>query len=99
MFEEIQRFNRKLRKIMKRWGNVRVIEVESERDYFTNHGLHMNLKGRERTAQKIGTEIAEVLSENKSTAIIMVGKDEIATEKVLSHTHVRKDTLSLAKKA
>jgi hypothetical protein len=32
--EEIKRFNRKLRKIMKVYGNVRVIEVECERNFF-----------------------------------------------------------------
>jgi hypothetical protein len=32
--EEIKRFNRTLRKIMKRWGNVRVIEVESKKGLF-----------------------------------------------------------------
>jgi hypothetical protein len=40
--EEVKRFNRKLRKVMKAFGNASVIEVESERDLFTKHGLHMN---------------------------------------------------------
>jgi hypothetical protein len=29
-----------------------VLEVESERDCFTNHGLHMNSRGKEQTEKK-----------------------------------------------
>jgi hypothetical protein len=45
---------------MKVYGNVRVIEVECERDFFTKHGLNMNLRGKEQTAMKISTEIVDV---------------------------------------
>jgi hypothetical protein len=36
--EEGKRFNRKLRKVMKAFGNASVIQIESERDLFTKHG-------------------------------------------------------------
>jgi RNase H-fold protein (predicted Holliday junction resolvase) len=43
--DKVKRFNRRLKKFMKVCGNARVIEVESERDPFTKHGQHMNLRG------------------------------------------------------
>jgi hypothetical protein len=89
--EEIKRFNRKLRKIMEVYGNVRVIEVECEGIFFTKHWLHMNLRGKEQTAMKISTEIIDVFSGKKSTPIIMVWKEKQAIEKDVSHTHMTKE--------
>jgi hypothetical protein len=75
--DEVEWSNRKLRKIMKVFKNARVIEVESERDCFTKHGLHMNSKGKEQTAKKkIAKEILDILKGKKSDPIIMKGKDE-----------------------
>jgi hypothetical protein len=50
--DEVERFNRKLRKILKVFKNARVVEVESERDCFTKHGLHMNSRGKEQAEKK-----------------------------------------------
>jgi hypothetical protein len=48
---------------MKVFRNASVIEVESERECFTKHGLHMNSRGKEQTAKKIAKEILDILSE------------------------------------
>jgi RNase H-fold protein (predicted Holliday junction resolvase) len=77
--DEVERFNRKLKKFVKVYGNTRVIEVESDRDLFTKHGLHMNLRGKEQTAKRIGKEILDMLSEKKSDPIKIKGKDEEGT--------------------
>jgi hypothetical protein len=83
--EEVQRFNRKLRKIVKVHSNVKVIELDCERDCFTTHGLHMNFRGKEQTAIKISGGIMDILKGNQSNPIIVVGKDEQGIEKEESH--------------
>ena len=44
--DEVKVYNRKLKKHLKVFGNSHVIEVDSNRDLFTRHGLHMNSKGK-----------------------------------------------------
>ena len=43
---EVKSFNRKLCKIMKLHNHVRVCLMDSDRDYFTTHGLHINSRGK-----------------------------------------------------
>jgi hypothetical protein len=43
---EVQLFNRKLHKIMKNKDNVRLLEHETNREDFTQHGLHLNATGK-----------------------------------------------------
>lgn len=49
---EITVFNRILRKQLKVFDNVSLIEVNSERDQFTGHGLHLNSKGKRSVGQE-----------------------------------------------
>jgi len=39
---EVKLFNRKLTQIMKRYNHTEVIDMGSEREHYTKHGLHMN---------------------------------------------------------
>jgi GTPase SAR1 family protein len=41
--KEIQYFNQKRRKITKLFKHVSVLEVSSNREAFTQHGLHLNI--------------------------------------------------------
>jgi replicative DNA helicase len=43
--QEVQKFNRKLKKYMKLDTHVTVLDIEPDSSYFTNHGLHLNDKG------------------------------------------------------
>jgi len=45
--------NRKLHKWMKQYEHVEIIDCELQRKYFTRHGMHMNLAGKELIAQRI----------------------------------------------
>ena len=47
MNEEIRNYNRKLNKVIKGFKNVQLINVLSERNVFTKHGMHKNTKGKE----------------------------------------------------
>ena len=64
---EVKTFNRKLRKHMKIYSNASVIGIDSNREFYTKHGLHMNQKGKEQTAKKIGLEIKFRLKEKEGT--------------------------------
>jgi hypothetical protein len=44
--QEICKFNRKLKKYVKPDTHVTVLDVDPDRSYFTNHGLHLNSKDK-----------------------------------------------------
>jgi hypothetical protein len=54
---EVEAFNRKLRNRMKCFKKVELIEVDSERELYTRHGQHLNLRGKENLASKIALTI------------------------------------------
>jgi hypothetical protein len=55
--KEVDVFNRKLRKQMKVFENIALIKLDSNRDQFKKHGLHLNNKGNELAAKKIVSTI------------------------------------------
>jgi hypothetical protein len=55
--KEVESYNRKLVKTMKPYEHVKVINVETKREHFTRHGLHMNKEGKEQTARKTADAI------------------------------------------
>jgi hypothetical protein len=67
-------YNRKLKKHLKVFNNSCVIEVDSDRDLFTRHGLHMNPKGKEQIAMKIAKTIKIMVKRKKNDPIIMKDK-------------------------
>jgi hypothetical protein len=48
--------------------------VDSDRDLYTRHGLHLNAKGKEQTAQKIALTIMELFSVKKVLLIALEWK-------------------------
>ena len=42
----IQLFNNKLKKIVKSFNYVTILEYNYDREYFTNHGMHLNRRGK-----------------------------------------------------
>ena len=74
--KEVRRFNSKLRKCMKIYGNAEVIKVNLERRYYTRHGLHMNVTGKELMAKNIIETIQYILKPSKRTPLAMKWKNE-----------------------
>ena len=74
--DEVKVYNRKLKKHLKVFGNTCVIEVESNRDLFTRHGLHVNSKGKEQIAGKTVKTIKVILNEKKSAPIMMKDRED-----------------------
>ena len=58
---EVKAFNSKLRRKLEHFKNVQLIEVPSDRDLYTNHGQHLNWRGKETMAIKIALSTETVL--------------------------------------
>ena len=69
--QEVKVFNRKLYKHLRAFNNTLIVEVDSNRDYYTRHGLHLNRKGKEQIAKKIALAIQDKLNPQKDTQSIM----------------------------
>jgi hypothetical protein len=54
---EVKKFNIKLRKCMKPITYVTIIDVDQNRKYLTQHGLHFNGHGKEVICKQIATII------------------------------------------
>jgi hypothetical protein len=50
---EVKVYNRQLKSHLKPFNYACVVDVETDRDHFTRHGLHLNLKGKEAMASTI----------------------------------------------
>ena len=51
--EEIMNYNRKLHKVTKCFKHVKLIKATNNREFFTQHRLHLNKKGKEMMSNKI----------------------------------------------
>ena len=69
--KEVSYFNRQLKRRLKPFGNVSVIDVDTRRDLYTRHGLHLNGRGKEIVASQIVEEIERKLRKNATEAITM----------------------------
>jgi hypothetical protein len=74
--KETQAYNRKLRKIMKSWQHVKVIDTTLPRENFTRHGLHLNATGKDRIVNNIGRSIVSLLKKQKSLPISLQWREE-----------------------
>ena len=61
---EVWKFNNRLRIGLNCFNNITMIEAPDERELYTRHGLHLNLKGKETMASKIAAAIENVLQRN-----------------------------------
>lgn len=62
---EVQIFNRKLHKILKTMDNVKIFDINLNRNNFTQHGLHLNIFGKERMAETIVKNIKQLMDKKK----------------------------------
>ena len=74
--KEVTVYNRKLKKkYLKVFDNTQIVEVDSQRELFTRHGLHTNLNGKEQMVKKIVVTIKSMLQKKKINPIIMTEND------------------------
>ena len=77
---EVKVYNRKLKKHLKLFDNTCVLEVDTDRELYTRHGLHMDLKGKERIACKIAETIKAMINKKMSVPIRMKHKEDLGRE-------------------
>jgi hypothetical protein len=73
---EVNAFNRNLYKHTKSIQNATTVEVTSDRDHFTKHGLHLNRKRKEEAAKTTASSIKEIFNLQKKYPIKMSWKEE-----------------------
>ena len=73
---EVNACNSKSDKYMKSFPNPATVEVTSDRDHFTQHGLHLNSKGKEQAAKITVSSIKKIFNLQKNDPIKMSWKEE-----------------------
>jgi len=71
---EMIRFNRHLKKVMVPFNNVKILETNLEREYFTKHGLHLNSAGKECIALRLSMMVRSCLNKNRMSPIRLKSK-------------------------
>jgi len=72
---EVIRFNRQLKKIMALFNNVKIVETNLKREYFTKHSLHLNSAGKECIALRLAMIIKSCLNKKRMSPIRLKWKD------------------------
>jgi hypothetical protein len=80
--KEVVKFNRQLRKIVKLYSNVDLMEVEPQRKHFTRHGQHLNHSGKELISSELAIKIEQQLTKVEITPTQIQWKEELRTRKV-----------------
>jgi len=65
---EVIRFNRQLKRRMAPY-NVKILETNLEREYFTKYGLHLNSSGKETIALRLGMVVKSILNKERMSPI------------------------------
>jgi hypothetical protein len=60
---EVISFKRQLKKRMTLYNNVKILETDLEREYFTKRGLHLNSSGKECIALRLATVVKSFLTQ------------------------------------
>ena len=78
---EVEAFNRKLCKRLRRFEIVKMIEVFSERAFYTKHGQHMNKGGKEIMSKKTVATIVCVLNSKVEPISVKWSNEEVTNNK------------------
>jgi hypothetical protein len=73
---EVISFNKQLRKRMIQYNNVKILETDLERKYFTEHGLHLNSSGKEFIAVRLITVVKSFFHIERMSPIYLYWKDD-----------------------
>jgi len=63
--KEVEEFNKKLHEKLEGLGKVEIIDAINERKFYTRHGQHMNLTGKDNMSKKIATTIELLINSHK----------------------------------
>jgi hypothetical protein len=73
---EVVRFNRLLKKRTELYNNMKLLETDLKREYFTKHGLHLNSFGKEHVALKLAAVVKSFFNQKKVSPICLQWKED-----------------------
>ena len=91
---EILAFSAKLSKTAESFRHVALVELDSNRKYFTKHGLHLNNAGKEWLAKLIASQIYKLINNiNRTEPVIALDWKEETTNMNINVTDNHKPNL------
>jgi hypothetical protein len=72
---EVIKFNRQMEKKMKIYHNVKLLDTDLDRNYFTRHGQHLHSSGKELISNKLSTVIKDLFIKKQLPPICMPWKE------------------------
>jgi hypothetical protein len=69
---EVDTFNRRLKKVLKSYKNVRIVDMGLNRDYFTSQGFHLNALGKRWISNELADSIVQLCATFKKTPSIQL---------------------------
>jgi hypothetical protein len=72
---EIEKINRKLKKIASSYNHVSFLETSLGREYFTKHGLHWNSRGKTLIMRLLSAQINKLVGQRPSTPINLTWRE------------------------
>jgi hypothetical protein len=86
---EIAFFNKKLQKIMMTKDNVKIVQANLNRNYFTQHGRHLNANGKDKTVELIKQTINRLKTKPEKSPIVLKWME---THTTLIHNELKDKT-------
>ena len=74
---------------MKQYSNVKILETDLERKYFTKHGLHLNSSGKECITLRLATEVKSFFHIEWMSPIYLHWKDDTV---ITNQDRINKDS-------
>jgi len=74
--------NRKLKKLVKVFPHTSFLETENNRNSFTNHGLHLNILGKQLVTCQIASLLQSIFEHKTSVPIILGWHNEIKDKNI-----------------
>jgi hypothetical protein len=69
--EQIENYNKKLVKVIKSFKHVKLVRVTTDREHFTKHGLHLNIKSKEIMSKELLKNL-QIKHESQKVAAIQL---------------------------
>jgi len=79
---EVTKYNRQVQKLMKSQSKVQIQELNLERNPFTTHGLHLNIKDKKLVSQDLVLLIKHSLHEKQIQCTIPIPWKDFSTNKL-----------------
>jgi len=86
---EVISYNKQLRNRIKQYNNVKILETDLERKYFTKHGLHLNSSGKECITLRLATVVKSFFHLEQMSPIYLHWKDNTV---ITNQDRINKDS-------